>query len=148
VAASGSRTAVNDGAGAKSKLSGVIAALMMIVFLLFFTQVLVSLPLVVLAAIIIVSSLGMIGIGALVRMYRFRWETFAVTIITLLGVVIVGIVPGFLIAVTMSLFLFTAISSRPSDMHLVRDGGSIEFRPIGNGPLARQGIETNETAQH
>ncbi len=90
VAASGSRTAVNNSTGAKSKLSGAIAAVMMLVFLLFFTPVLASLPLVVLGAIIIVSTLGMIEIGELVRMYHFRWETFAVAMITLLGVVFVG----------------------------------------------------------
>jgi SulP family sulfate permease len=137
VAASGSRTAVNDSTGAKSKLSGAIAAVMMIVFLLFFTPVLVSLPLVVLGAIIIVSSLGMIEIGELVRMYRFRWETFVVAIVTLLGVIVVGIVPGILVAVTMSLFMLIGIISRPNDMHLVRDGDSLEFRPIGDGPLAQ-----------
>ncbi len=137
VAASGSRTAVNDSTGAKSKLSGAIAAMMMLVFLLFFTPVLASLPLVVLGAIIIVSTLGMIEIGELIRMYHFRWETFAVAMITLLGVVFVGIVPGILVAVTMSLFVVIAHISRPSDSHLVRDGEALEFHRIGNGPLAQ-----------
>ena len=137
VAASGSRTAVNDSTGAQSKLAGLMSAAMMLVFLLFFTPVLANLPLVVLGAIIIVSTLGMIDFRELRRMYRFRWETFAVAIITLLGVLFVGIVPGILVAVAMSLFIVIAVIARPGDSQLVRDSGVLSFVRIDATRLAQ-----------
>jgi len=49
-------TAVGDGAGAESKRVGLLAALLLVPFLLFLTPLLQTLPHVALAAIIIVSS--------------------------------------------------------------------------------------------
>ncbi|GMV82893.1 MAG: sodium-independent anion transporter [Planctomycetota bacterium] len=135
VAASGSRTAVNEGTGAQSKASGALAAGALAVFLLFFTSVLANLPVAILGAIIIVSSLGMIEFGELARMYRFRWQTFLGAMVTLLGVLVLGVVPAILVAVTLSLFLVIAVISRPLDHHLVRAGGATAFRPIGEGPV-------------
>ena len=51
-AASQSRTAVNDATGGKTPLVGLVAAALLVVFLLWFTRLLESLPQVALAAII------------------------------------------------------------------------------------------------
>ena len=60
VAASSSRTVVNDNSGGKSQMVGLIAAGLVIVFLLFFTSLLQSLPTAVLGAIIIVACISLI----------------------------------------------------------------------------------------
>ncbi len=63
-ATSSSRTAVVDQMGGKSQWVGLIAAALTIVFLLFFTPLLAPLPTVVLGAIIIVASFGLLDVAA------------------------------------------------------------------------------------
>ncbi len=61
---SASRTTVADQMGGKSQWVGLIAAVLIIVFLLFFTPLLAPLPSVVLGSIIIVASFGLIDVAA------------------------------------------------------------------------------------
>jgi sulfate permease, SulP family len=61
-AASQSRTAVNDAAGGKTPLVGVVAAALLVVFLLWFARLLESLPQVALASIIIAAAINLIEV--------------------------------------------------------------------------------------
>lgn len=103
-ASSPSRSAVNDRNGARSQLSSVIAAVLLGVFLQFFTGVLQTLPTVILSVIIVRSASGLLDINALHYLYRVRRDEWVLAMLTLLGVLVLGIVPGILVAVTMALF--------------------------------------------
>ena len=63
-ALSASRTTVNDQMGGKTQWVGLIAAALVVIFLLFLTPLLAPLPTATLGAIIIVASLGLIDIAA------------------------------------------------------------------------------------
>jgi SulP family sulfate permease len=80
-----SRSAVNDQAGAKTGLAGVISAGLIVLTLLFLTPLFYYLPTAVLASIIIVAVLGLINI----RMVKYLWLTdrtdFAMLLATFLG---------------------------------------------------------------
>jgi len=122
VAASQSRTVVNDESGGKTQLVGLIAVICLLIFLQWFTPLLASLPQVALAAIIIVAAINLINFKPLLEVYRMRPIEFFLALITLVGVLTVGILYGILIAVVLALFVVISRISRPHDAVL----GSVE----------------------
>ena len=117
-----SRTLVDDDAGGRTQFAGVVAAVSVVVFLLLFTPLLQSLPTVALAAILVVAAVGLISIGPVQRMYSVRPVECFVAVLTTLLVLILGILPGILAAVALSLLDVIRRISRPNDAVL----GSIE----------------------
>jgi len=113
VAASSSRTAVNDNSGGKSQLVGLIAAGLVIVFLLFFTSLLQDLPTVVLGAIIIVACIGLIDIQEFRSLNLMRHSEYYLAVFTLFGVLVIGILAGIALAVAFSLIVFIQRVYRP-----------------------------------
>ncbi len=112
-AASSSRTVVNDNSGGKSQMVGVVSAGLVVVFLLFFTSILQNLPAVVLGAIIIVAAFGLIDIQEFRSLNLVRHSEFYLSLLTLLGVLVIGIVPGIVIAIIFSLVDFIYRIYRP-----------------------------------
>lgn len=112
---SASRTAVNDQMGGKSQWVGLIAAALTIAFLLFFTPLLAPLPTVALGAIIIVASIGLIDLPAFRFLRQVRSVEFWLAIVTVMGVLTVGILQGILVAVMLSLINVIYHISRPHD---------------------------------
>jgi SulP family sulfate permease len=113
VAASSSRTVVNDNSGGKSQLVGLIAAGLVIVFLLFFTSLLQDLPTVVLGAIIIVACIGLIDIQEFRSLNLMRHSEYYLAVFTLFGVLVIGILAGIALAVAFSLIVFIQRVYRP-----------------------------------
>jgi sulfate permease, SulP family len=125
---SASRTTVSDQMGGKSQWVGLIAAVLTIVFLLFFTPLLAPLPTVVLGAIIIVACLGLIDIPAFRFLRKVRPAEFALAVVTAIGVLTVGILSGILVAVLLSLVNILLHISRPHDAlldDLDANGGTV-----------------------
>jgi SulP family sulfate permease len=121
-AASQSRTAVNDAAGGRTQLVGIVAAALLMVFLFWFTRLLESLPQVALAAIIIGAAINLIDIKPLQKVYRVRRVEFFLALITLIGVLSIGVLAGILVAVALALLIVVSRISRPHDAVL----GSVE----------------------
>jgi SulP family sulfate permease len=101
--------------GGKSQWVGLIAAALTIIFLLFFTPLLAPLPTVVLGAIIIVASLGLLDVAAFRFLRRVRRAEFRLAVVTAFGVLTVGILQGILVAVVLSLVNVIYHISRPHD---------------------------------
>jgi SulP family sulfate permease len=133
-ATSGSRTVVADQMGGKSQLVGLIAAGLTIVFLLFLTPLLAPLPTVVLGAIIITASFGLLDVYSFRVLRRVRQAEFWLAIVTLFGVLTVGILQGILVAVTLSLVNVIFRISRPHDALLddVDQGGRVVYRSVAD----------------
>lgn len=131
-ATSSSRTAVDDQMGGKTQVVNLIAAGLTILFLLWFTPLLAPLPKVVLGAVIIVSASALIDIPSFQFLRRVQRAEFWLAIVTLLGVLILGILPGVLLAVTLSLVNIIYRISRPHDAVLddVQTAGGIVYRGI------------------
>ncbi|HEY6411017.1 MAG TPA: sulfate permease [Ktedonobacteraceae bacterium] len=122
VAASQSRTVVNDETGGKTQVVGIIAAICLLIFLLWFTPLLASLPQVALAAIIIAAAVNLINFKPLLEVYRVRPIEFFLALITLVGVLSIGVLYGILVAVVLALLVVISRISRPHDAVL----GSVE----------------------
>ena len=101
-----SSTAVNDRAGAKSQVSSLAAASMVLITLVALMPLFHNLPEAILAAIVIHAVVRMMKVGELKRFYQFHAGEFGQAMLALFGVITLGILPGLGIAVVLSLLRF------------------------------------------
>jgi high affinity sulfate transporter 1 len=137
VSGADSRTAVSDSVGGKSQLTGVFAGLVMLLVLLFLTGPLSILPVAALGAVLIVSAMGLIDLRALRSFYGVSRGEFGLAVITTLGVVTVGSLPGILVAVGLAILRLLAMTSRPHDAVLGRVAGLKGFHNMDDYPAAQ-----------
>jgi high affinity sulfate transporter 1 len=103
VSTSGSRTAVAERAGAKTQLTGVVGAVLIILMLLLVPGLFRNLPQPALAAVVITAALSLADIPGTARLWRQRRAEFMVSIAAFLGVAVLGVLPGIGIAVGLSI---------------------------------------------
>ncbi|MFI7061301.1 SulP family inorganic anion transporter [Kribbella sp. NPDC050124] len=103
VSTSGSRTAVAEQAGSRSQVTGIIGAGMITVVLVFATSLMQYVPQPTLGAIVIAAALSLADIAGTRRLWHQRRTEFGLSIIALLGVALLGVLPGILIAVGLSI---------------------------------------------
>jgi high affinity sulfate transporter 1 len=115
-----SRTAVNDSVGGKSQVTGLVAAGVILIVLLFLTAPLALLPVAVLAAVLINSSLGLFDLLSLRRLRRISRNEFRISMVALLGVITVGVLQGVVVAVVLALIMLIVRASHPHDAVLGR----------------------------
>jgi high affinity sulfate transporter 1 len=115
VGASGSRTAVNDQTGGRTQVVGIIAAGVIALVLLFLTQPVELLPKAVLGAVIIVAALGLVDLDEWRALHSSGTAEVVIAAATMLGVVLVGVLWGLLLAVALSIVHTTSRSARPHD---------------------------------
>jgi len=122
-----SQSVVNESGGARTPISGLIAALLTLVVALFFTGLLRDLPQPVLAAIVLVAVTSLFKVKALMRLWRFSRTEFAIAIAALLGVLGSGLLRGVLIGAVLSILMLLRRSSRPPTTELGRVPGTDQF---------------------
>ena len=102
VSTSGSRTAVAAQSGAKTQLTGFVAASLVLLMLVAAPGLVQAMPQPVLAAVIIAASLSLFDVAALRRLYAMRTSEFALAVACGLGVAFIGVLQGIVIAVALS----------------------------------------------
>ena len=122
-----SQSAVNDKAGARTPLALVFASVTIGVCLLFLTNLLHDLPNVVLAAIVVVAVKGLIDLPALRHLWRVSRFEFSVSMVALIGVLLLGILKGVLLAVVVSLLMLLASAAKPHVAFLGRIPGTRRY---------------------
>jgi high affinity sulfate transporter 1 len=125
ISASDSRTAVAEAAGSRTQVTSAIAALVVAAVMLWFAGLLYHLPLAALGGILMASAWTLCDFGEFVRLWRFRGISLAAALVTLAGVLALGIMEGILIGVVFSLILLLRALAFPPDAVLGRtpDGG-------------------------
>ncbi|HEY6525615.1 MAG TPA: SulP family inorganic anion transporter [Solirubrobacteraceae bacterium] len=108
-----SQSAVNEGAGARSELSPLIAAALIVVTVLVLTPLFKNLPEAVLAALIIHAVSHLWKIAEMRRYYNLRQLEFWLALATFIGVITIDVLPGLVIGVSASLLLVVYHASRP-----------------------------------
>jgi len=136
VSGADSRTAVNDSMGGKSQVTGLVAAAGLALALLFLTGPLGWLPTAVLSAVLIKAALGLFDLRALVTLRRASYREFRLCLITLLGVITVGVLPGVVVAVAVAIVQLLMRASHPHDAILGRIPGSNDYHDKENHPEA------------
>jgi MFS superfamily sulfate permease-like transporter len=129
-----SQSLVNETGGARTPLSGLIAALVTLVVVLFFTGLLRTLPQPVLAAVVLMAVTGLIQIDALRHIWRFSKVEFAVAMAALMGVLAAGLLQGVLIGVIISILLLIRRASRPRVVEVARVPGTSFFADVTRHP--------------
>ena len=128
-----SQSTVNDKAGAKSPLALVFASAA-IALVLFLTGLLRNLPDVVLAAIVLVAVKGLINIPELRRVWALSRMEFGVAVIAFVGVLLLGILKGVLLAAIASIVLLIRRVASPHVAKLGRIPGTNRYSDIERNP--------------
>src|SRR3954454_7654746 len=137
VSTSGSRTAVAERAGARSQLTGVTGAALIIVMILFLPGLFRDLPQSALAAVVITAALSLTDLPATVRLWRQRKVEFSLSIVAFLGVALLGVLPGIAIAVGLSILNVFRRAWRPYQTTLGRVDGLAGYHDVQSYPEAR-----------
>jgi len=125
-----SQSLVNESSGARTPVSGLLAALLVLTIVVFFSGLLHDLPQPVLAAIVLAAVVGLIKVKALKRLWAFSKVEFAIAACAFLGVLGQGILRGVAIGVLLSLFALLRRASAPNVVELGRIGNSDVFASI------------------
>jgi MFS superfamily sulfate permease-like transporter len=122
-----SQSLVNESGGARTPLSGLIAALLTLLTVLFVSGALRDLPQPVLAAIVLMAVTGLFKLSALKHLWRADRGEFVVAMAALLGVLGSGLLRGVMIGAVISLLQLLRTASRPNVAFLGRIPGSRRF---------------------
>ena len=129
-----SQSAVNDKAGARTPLALVFASITLALCLLFLTGLLENLPKAVLAAVVLTAVYGLLDFPALLRMWRVSRLDFLAAAIALMGVLLLGILQGILLAALASIVLLLFRASRPNVAFLGRIPGTNSYSDLARHP--------------
>ncbi len=137
VSTSGSRTAVAERSGAKTQLTGVTGAVLIVLMIVLLPGLFKNLPQPALAAVVITASLSLADIPGTVRLWRQRKAEFGLSITAFLGVALLGVLPGIAIAVGLSILNVFRRAWWPYDTELGRVEGLEGYHDVHSYPEAQ-----------
>jgi high affinity sulfate transporter 1 len=138
VSTSGSRTAVAEQSGSKTQVTGLVGALVITLMLLLCPWLLQNLPQPTLAAVVIAASLSLADIPATRRLWSQRRTDFTLSMAAFAGVVLLGVLPGILAAITLSVANVFRRAWWPHQATLGRRPGVAGFYDVERHPEAEQ----------
>ena len=106
VSVSGSRTAVADQSGAKTQMTGLVGAGLVVLLLLFLNGLLADLPQTALAAVVVTAALSLMDLDAVRRFARVRRSALTVSLVAAAGVILLGVLQGIIVAIVLAVLLF------------------------------------------
>ena len=122
-----SQSLVNEEGGARTPLSTALAAVFILVVVLFFSHLLSALPQPVLAAVVLVAVAGLLNVSTLKELWRNDRSEFVVAMAAFGGVLTSGLLRGVMIGAAISLVQLVRVSSRPHVALLGRIPGTRRF---------------------
>lgn len=134
VSAASSRTAVNDMMGGKTQLVSIVAALAILIVLLFSVDLLEYIPMPALGMVLVVSTWSLLSFRNILSMRKRNKQAFTLSIFTLGAVLVAGLINGVGLAVLLGLLQFIRVIFRPTDQLLgVDDQGMLHSISKDNG---------------
>jgi len=135
------QTAMAERMGARSQITQVALASVVLLVLLLLTAPLKYLPRCVLASVVFTIAMGMIDIANLRAIRRESPGEFTLAIVTTATVVSLGVEQGILLAIALSLFRHVSHSYRPHTMMLLPgNAGPWEPAPVSAGKETAPGL--------
>ncbi len=132
-----SRSAVNHAAGAKTGVSSMVAAVVLLLTVLFLTPIFYYLPRSVLAAIILTSVASLIRPQAFINLWRYSHTETFIAVVTVIGVFFFSIQLGILTGVALMIALYVYRSARPAIVELGRLGYSTQYDDVRREDVVR-----------
>jgi len=125
-----SQSIVNESGGARTPLSGLVAAGIVLLVAVFFSGLLHNLPQPVLAAVVLMAVTSLFKISELRRLWSFHRMEFVIALAALLGVLGQGLLRGVFVGTILSLLLLLRRASRPHVAFLGRIPGTRRFSDL------------------
>jgi high affinity sulfate transporter 1 len=125
-----SQSLVNESAGARTPLSGLLAALITLFVVLFASGLLRNLPQPVLAAIVLAAVMSLVDLRAWRHIRRFGRAELVAALVSFLGVLGAGPVNGVLLGAAISIVLLLRQAARPRVTELGRVPGTTYFADL------------------
>ena len=129
-----SQTAVNEKAGAKSQIAGLVTAAVVLLTMLFLAQYLSLMPHAVLGALLVVVGVSMIKPAEFNSIRRISIDGFLWALVSCAGVVLIGTLEGIIIAVVISMLTLIYYSNRPPVYSLAYNEDEKIIRKEGDNP--------------
>jgi SulP family sulfate permease len=115
VSSSGSRTAIVDAVGGRSRWAGLSTLAAALVLVVALRPVLARFPDAALAAVVVYAGLRLIDVAEFARIARYRRTELLIALATTAGVLVLGVLQGVLVAVSLSLVDVIRRVARPHD---------------------------------
>jgi high affinity sulfate transporter 1 len=138
VSGSQSRTPVAEAAGARTQLTGVVAAVLLLLLLVLAPGAFRNLPQPVLAAVVIAAALRIFALGQVGRLAAIRRSEFLLSIVAFLAVAMLGAIIGVAVAIALSLLNFMRKAWKPHTTELVRVDGLRGYHDSERHPEGRR----------
>jgi high affinity sulfate transporter 1 len=129
-----SQSLVNESAGARTPLSGLVATVFTLIVVLFASGLLRNLPQPVLAGIVLAAVMSLVDVAALRHIWRFSRTEFLVAIAAFLGVLGSGPVNGVLLGAAISIVLLLRQAARPRVTELAQVPGTTFYVDRSRSP--------------
>ena len=136
VSTSGSRTAVAEQAGSKSQVTGLVGAVVITFVLLFATSLMQYVPQPTLGAIVIAAALSLADVAGTRRLWQQRRTEFWLSMTALVGVAFLGVLPGIVVAVALSILNVFRRTWWPHQAELGRTAGKAGLHDLTRHPDA------------
>ncbi len=137
VSGSSSRTPVAEQAGARTQLTGVVGAVLLIVFILAVPGLTELLPSATLAAVVMSAAIGLIDARGVIRLVRINVVDAVLSAAAFLGVLVFGVLEGIVITIGLSFIAFVNRSWRPYRAELGRVKGLRGYHDLSRTEGAR-----------
>jgi len=128
------QSTVNEHSGARTPLSMLVACSVCGIVLLFLTGLFHDLPQPVLAAMVLVAAKSLVNVHELNHLRRVSKPEFVVALVTLSGVLLLGILKGVLVAAVVSLLMLVHRVAHPTVTILGRIPGTDQFGGLHRHP--------------
>ncbi len=127
------KTQIVDGAGGRSQIASLSAAVIILIVLLFLTKPLQYMPEATLSAIVFLIGLELVDTLGMKKILRWRVDEFIVAVVTAAVVVIVGVEQGIILAMVLSVLDHIRRSYHPRDTVLVASpSGGVRSVPVAD----------------
>ncbi|MFE5670419.1 SulP family inorganic anion transporter [Agromyces sp. NPDC056523] len=134
ISASSSRTPVAEQAGSKSQLTGVVGAVLILLFMLLTPWLTDLLPSATLAAVVIAAASRLIDVKGFVRLVRMDRIDALLSAAAFVGVFAFGVLGGIAVTIGLSLLAFVIQAWRPYRAELGRVTGKRGYHDLSRNP--------------
>ena len=142
VSGADSRTAMSDAAGGRTHATGLVAAVVIGLAMLFLMEPLQYVPMATLGAVLVMAALSLVDIATLRLLYSINPVEMALSLLVTVGVVVLGAIDAIFLAVLLALVRFIRLVSRPRVESLGEVPGMPGFHALARHPTAmtKQGL--------
>jgi SulP family sulfate permease len=137
VGSSQSRTLLNSATGGRTQMVSFVAALLLVAFMVFLATWIATLPTVAIAAILIFTGFTLIDVREYRKLKGMHRFSAVLALITSIAVIALGVLPGILLGVFLSLLHLLSQIARPQDALLGRVPGSATLHDVGDDEAAK-----------